>query len=260
MIIYQIDGTYNGLLTAVFESFEKKQFDVKLCMPSTTQVNAFDEKVIIETQQNKASRVLTGLQRLLTADKYRMLYVSFLSEDEKILNAIFYIMVHLFKTNNAMIFTNYGNVAVMEFTKAVKQVEREKHRMKAFIRFRKSNDGMFFSVIKPDFNVLPLIASFFKNRFADQKWFIYDEKRKYGLLYDLKTVNEVTLFEQDWNKADSPSTIIEIDMQDQLYATLWQEYFKSTNIESRKNTKLHLQHVPRRYWRYLTEKQSVSRV
>ena len=31
-------------------------------------------------------------------------------------------------------------------------------------------------------------------------------------------------------------------------------YFKSTNIVARKNTKLHTQHVPKRYWKYLTEK------
>lgn len=259
MIIYQTDGTYNGLLTAVFESFEKKQFDIWLCNPVATQVNAFDERIVIETQQYKAGRVLLGLQRLLTADKYRMLYVAFLSEDEKVLNAVFYIMLQLFK-NNSSIFNNYGNALVMEFTKAVKQVEREKHRMKAFIRFQKSNDGMFFSVVKPDFNVLPLIASFFKNRFADQKWFIYDEKRKYGLLYDLNTVNEVTLLEYDVNAIASPATIIEIDAQDELYTTLWKEYFKSTNIESRKNIKLQLQHIPRRYRSYLTEMQSILQV
>ena len=38
------------------------------------------------------------------------------------------------------------------------------------------------------------------------------------------------------------------------YQNLWKEYFDHTNIKERKNTKLHLQHVPKRYWRYLTEK------
>ncbi|HCV81945.1 MAG TPA: DNA metabolism protein, partial [Zunongwangia profunda] len=38
------------------------------------------------------------------------------------------------------------------------------------------------------------------------------------------------------------------------FQKLWKSYFESTNIKSRKNTKLHLQHVPKRYWKYLTEK------
>jgi len=38
------------------------------------------------------------------------------------------------------------------------------------------------------------------------------------------------------------------------YQTLWNDYFKSTNIASRINPKLHTQHVPKRYWKYLSEK------
>jgi len=38
------------------------------------------------------------------------------------------------------------------------------------------------------------------------------------------------------------------------YQKLWSEYFDHTNIKERKNTKLHTQHVPKRYWKYLTEK------
>jgi probable DNA metabolism protein len=38
------------------------------------------------------------------------------------------------------------------------------------------------------------------------------------------------------------------------YQYLWKNYFTSVNIVSRKNTKLHLRHIPKRYWKYLTEK------
>lgn len=39
-----------------------------------------------------------------------------------------------------------------------------------------------------------------------------------------------------------------------LYQTLWKDYFKHVNIIERKNTKLHVQHVTKRYWKHLTEK------
>ncbi len=51
-----------------------------------------------------------------------------------------------------------------------------------------------------------------------------------------------------------PLATIVLDEQEKLYATLWKDYFKNTNIKERKNLKLHIQHVPKRYWRYLTEK------
>ena len=42
--------------------------------------------------------------------------------------------------------------------------------------------------------------------------------------------------------------------EETLYQQLWQLYFASVNIPARKNMKLHIRHMPRRYWKYLTEK------
>ncbi|MGZ5274180.1 MAG: DUF4130 domain-containing protein, partial [Kaistella sp.] len=42
--------------------------------------------------------------------------------------------------------------------------------------------------------------------------------------------------------------------EEKKYQKLWQRYFTKTNIKERKNLKLHVQHVPKRYWKYLTEK------
>jgi probable DNA metabolism protein len=38
------------------------------------------------------------------------------------------------------------------------------------------------------------------------------------------------------------------------YQRLWKRYFKAITIRERINPKLHRQHLPRRYWKYLTEK------
>ena len=48
------------------------------------------------------------------------------------------------------------------------------------------------AIVQPDFNVLPLIEKHFRERYADQRWLIYDVRRKYGLYYDLQTVDGST--------------------------------------------------------------------
>ena len=131
-------------------------------------------------------------------------------------------------------------------------MEREKHRMEAFIRFQKTADGLFYCGIDPDFNVIPLLANHFKNRYTDQQWIIYDIKRHYGIFYNLHTVEEIQM-DIDINLLKKSNQHM-LDEQEALYADLWKNYFKSTNIVARKNTKLHTQHVPKRYWKYLTEK------
>jgi len=42
------------------------------------------------------------------------------------------------------------------------------------------------------------------------------------------------------------------------YQTMWRAYFQAVTIPERRNLKLHLRHVPKRYWPYLTEKQPLE--
>ena len=182
----------------------------------------------------------------------RRFYCTFLSESTQAYNSLFEFTCYIF-SNPAGAEANYGNPHVLAVAQTAKKVEREKHRMEAFIRFQLSADGIFYCGVDPDFNVLPLILNHFKNRYADQQWIIYDLKRHYGLYYNLEQVEEVSLNPEEEKNLNRPTAALQ-DGKENLYATLWKDYFKSTNIAARKNTKLHVQHVPKRYWKYLTEK------
>jgi probable DNA metabolism protein len=124
--------------------------------------------------------------------------------------------------------------------------------MEAFVRFQLTKDGLYYAIVEPDFNVLPLLITHFKNRYADQRWMIYDARRRYGMYYNLVEVEQVEIaFEEDTNKGKDITALYDED--ELLYQHLWQRYFKSVNIAARKNIKLHIQHMPRRYWKHLTE-------
>ncbi len=148
---------------------------------------------------------------------------------------------------------DFSHEAVITLHQTLKKVHRERHRMEAFIRFQQSADGLFFATVEPDFDVLPLISSHFARRYADQRWLIFDNKRKYGILYDLK---EVHIVEQSpaAQTANALLPSISLHEEETKFQELWQQYFKSVNIKERKNTALHVRHMPKRYWRYLTEK------
>ncbi|SEW53484.1 TIGR03915 family putative DNA repair protein [Chitinophaga arvensicola] len=254
-MIYIFDGTYQGFLCCVFTYFEYKDTAVRLQLSGddACQTDMFSASRSIVTDVPKAQRVQHGLQKHVGSTVAMDFFSVLLSEDRKAWAAAFYIVCRIF-SGQADILENFGDDQVLYFTQTVKKVSRERHRMKAFVRFQKSNDGLFFAVIEPDFNVLPLIADFFKKRYADQKWLIYDVKRKYGLLYDKRTVSEVNISPED-KQALSADEVITLDEKDEHFQQLWKRYFQSTNIEARRNMKLHLQHVPRRYWKYLVEKQ-----
>ncbi|UUV22295.1 TIGR03915 family putative DNA repair protein [Paenimyroides aestuarii] len=251
---YVFDGSYLGFLCCVFECFEMKEWKAVPVAEGFFQPDIFMPERTIFTDVDKAKRIQNALINQFgkaTADDF---YKAFLSEDTEAWNAAFYIMVSLFKGNHSIL-EHFGDLKVLYFHQTLKKVSRERHRMKAFIRFSKSSDGLYFAVIEPDFNVLPLILSFFRNRYTDMPWVIYDVKRKYGFHYNLKGLYEIVIDKQEQTAFQNTNLTIALDERDELFKRLWKQYFKSTNIEARKNMKLHVQHVPKRYWKYLVEKQ-----
>lgn len=250
-MIYIFNGSLEGLFTAVFEWFERKPGATKIVSEERYQPDVFSKSFEILTDRAKADRVWKGLAKRLDRAWMRKIYCAYLSEKPEVHQDIFDFASYIFQ-NPAGAENNYGNAQVLSIAQTSRKVEREKHRMEAFIRFQKTADGLFYCGIDPDFNVIPLLINHFKNRYADQQWIIYDIKRRYGIFYNLKTVEEIEM-DIDINLLKKCNQHM-LDEREVLYADLWKNYFKSTNIVARKNTKLHTQHVPKRYWKYLTEK------
>ena len=255
MELYVFDGTLEGLLTSIFYSYERKAEQVKLVSQENYLPDVFQTSVTVLSDETKANRVWKGLRQKLNGEWMKRFYKSFLSEQPETFQDLFDFARYIID-NPPGSKENFGNKYVLAISQMDRKVHREKHRMEAFIRFQQTADGIFYAHIDPDFNVLPLISDHFRKRYADQKWIIFDLKRKYGLFYDLDKVEEITFdftTEMSSNLNALPQQVL--DPKEELYSLLWKDYFRSTNIPARKNMKLHIRHVPKRYWKYLSEKQ-----
>ncbi|RTZ50470.1 DNA metabolism protein [Chryseobacterium arthrosphaerae] len=245
------DGSFDGLFTAVFEVFEYRYQEVEIVSREKYhQENIFAEMHEVITQNTKSERVLNKLEQSIGKQGIHQLLKVFLSEDREMEHLILSAVKQSVKHQGENILENFADPDILKISKICKSVGRESHRMTAFVRFEKMQDGVFFSKIDPDFNVIPLIRKHFKDRYQDQKWMIYDLRRNYGILYDLESCD---FFYPD-EKLDFHKYQQKFHDEEKNYQTLWQRYFTKTNIVERKNMKLHIQHVPKRYWKYLTEK------
>ncbi|WP_119789415.1 TIGR03915 family putative DNA repair protein [Flavobacterium anhuiense] len=245
------DGSYEGWLTAVFEIYEYKLKDVVFAKEEISNTLLFSNTHSVITDNAKANRVLNGLEQRLSHHGFNNLYFAFLSEMDKIEEILFRFVEYVF-SSPMNIEGDLSRNEVLNVKKAAHLTGKESHRMKAFVRFKLTKDNLYYAIIEPDCDVLPLIEQHFKNRYADQRWLIYDSKRKYGIYYDLENVSTV---EMQFESNPSSSSLAEInDENEEFFENLWRNYFKSVNIESRKNTKLHIKHMPKRYWKNLTEK------
>lgn len=251
-MIVLYDNTFEGLLSAVFEVYEHKLLTAQIRKEGVELPSLFESPIHAPTNELKTKRVWNKLKNLIGEEGIRKLWKAWLSEEADVEDCILGTIRYAIE-QQVNVLSDFGNLHVLQLNQQLKKINREKHRMEAFVRFQLTKDGLYYATVEPDFNVLPLIIKHFQSRYADQRWLIVDLKRNYGIYYDLHTTEFVTFNEQ--GKINLHLSDKELFQENEaMYQLLWKDYFKSTNIKSRKNMKLHLQHVPRRYWKYLTEK------
>ena len=260
MVVYTFDNTLDGLLSAVFDAFYNHEMPNDLLTAGKVLPLFCDYIHEVNTDENKSKRVWKGLENRLTHLGLSIITISFLSEDNNLNYALFsYICKAFTNKNKISIEKNFSDPDVLICTQTYRRVCFEAKRMKQFLRFQKAKDGTYLGVIHPDFNVLPLIIEHFKDRFNDQCFLIYDAKRGYGFYYDQKEVTRITFSDSQKLPFNYETGKMDADIlsdNDKMIQDLWKTYFKAICIKERLNPKKQAGDMPRRYWRYMTEKQN----
>ena len=124
-----------------------------------------------------------------------------------------------------------------------KNIRRDMHKMKAFVRFREvtpkgANRRQFISWFEPDHRIEELIAGFFVRRFGDMDWVIV-------------TPEVTTRFE---GGALSQETVRSerLDLTDET-EKLWQTYYANIFNPARLKIKAMQSEMPKKYWKNLPE-------
>ncbi|MDR0972492.1 MAG: TIGR03915 family putative DNA repair protein [Prevotellaceae bacterium] len=253
MIIFRYDKTFEGLLTAVFEAYQRKIFPDQLLADGESAPLFVGTDVHIDTNEEYAARVWRGAERRLSGTARAMVICCWLSELPEADILLFRFFRKTFDTPYMEI--NFGDPDILELSKIGKRVNGEKHRMLQFLRFQKTEDGTFFAPVEPLYNVLPLAVSHFRDRFADQPWLIYDIRRHYGYYYDLNVVSEISFTDAENHLITGLLDDRLMDKDERLFQKLWKTYFRATAIAERTNPRKQRGDMPVRYWKYLTEKQ-----
>ena len=255
MLVYTFDRTMDGVLTAVFDAYALRQQPEELVGEGSVLPLFCEEVHSVQTADDKAQRVWRGLEKKLSKEALRMLTVAWLSESEELYTPMFHYIYKVFKGTNER---NFSDPDVLYVTNTARRVAHEQLRMKQFMRFQKAKDGTYLGVVSPDNDVLPLVIGHFQDRFNDQPFLIFDARRKYGYYYDKTAVTRVTFEDETTIPFSLDDGKLNDDLlsdNDQLFQDLWRTYFKAICIRERMNPRKQLNDMPRRYWKYMTEKQ-----
>ena len=124
-----------------------------------------------------------------------------------------------------------------------KNVRRDSHKMRAFVRFRKVNDGKgtdhYAAWFEPDHHILRANAGFFRRRFANMQWSILTPRGT--LHWNGKAMHEGPPARREDAPGDDP-------MED-----LWRKYYASIFNPARLKVGAMLSEMPKKYWKNLPE-------
>ncbi len=243
MLIYVYDGSFEGILTSVFEAFDRKESPDAILPEDGLQQDLFAEYSYIVTDPAKSDRVYSSIWKNISEDVLKNVYHTFLSEDHEA-GTIIYRYLKLGWKMGSKVDMYLSNDTVFKVMDINRRVGYEVHRLMGFVRFRQVGDGIFYSSISPDYNIVELLAPHFAQRLSDQKWIIHDVRREIAALYNMK----------EWIVSEfSADEIPDVTDEEKLYSKLWKRFFTTLEIPSRTNHKLQRQLLPRRYWEHLTE-------
>lgn len=164
MTTIKYDGTFLSLLSAIYDIYLLKINDPLITSRfEKDKVTMFGETIECKFEAGKASKVRKKINSLSNKNTISFLYHCFLSEELDVEQLIYLYCKNLLDTNGRSS-NDYGINCTYRLKSLAKKVRREKHRMKAFIRFQEIETDLYFANCKPVYDVIPLITSHFESR------------------------------------------------------------------------------------------------
>lgn len=241
------DSTFDGFLSVVFEIY-RQRLDVGSITPDGRVGEApdlFMQPFRVETSEDSARRLKRAIVNAASEDVLWMLDVVFRSEVVGVEMQILAYLRKLFAGLDPNYGRNIASTEMLPLYRIAQAVRREIGDMRGMVRFSKTDDGCYFAEIEPKYDIVTLLTDHFVRRFANERWAIYDSKRNYGVYYDGRAPQEVTIPNLSALKAGLPPDAI---------AQLWKDYYNSISIKERENPKLLRRCLPVRYWKHMPER------
>ena len=240
-VSYCYDGSFQGFLCCVFESFSQKEIPAAVLPPAEGQTSLFPQRDI-PTRPDLARRVAAGLERLGPSVRERVTTGFLADEPGKELTLLRFARLCFERGPSAA--RMMGDADVAAAFALERAVNNEGCKYIEFLRFEQRGT-MLGTIIHPRHNVLPLLRGHFCSRLPDEDFMIFDATHGVALLRRSGKVCYMQM--KQYTPAPDPA---EEDWQ-----ALWKRFFHALTIEERRNPACQQNHVPKRYWQDMCEMQ-----
>lgn len=251
-IAYLYDGSLEGLLSAVFETYISKEKPEDIFNPETLNPRLGQHVKSIPTNINHATRIQSGIRDKCSKYTYRCILKASLSSNPQAPNAVCdFIHYAMSSKHPHKAINDISDPHVEKLFQINRTINKECEFMRQFARFehiKEPNRNFWFAKINPKDNVIPLIMDHFVERFNIQPFIIYDENHNFAGFYD---GNQWTLIKPE--NTDELKNLKGENEEEAVIQDAWRRFYKALSVDERYNPELRRQFMPKRFWKNLTE-------
>lgn len=240
-MILLYDGSFENFLNLVYEVYYKK-LQVSAIYKEAPQTLLLEELHICEYDEQSSLKVYDAIQKNFSQKNFERVLHIFMCDTLSFEMDLLHYIILGFRSQTLL--EDINTSSVFKIMGYEKQLFSNVHKMTGFLRFEELEDGALYAKLESRFNLLYFLGKHFSKRFNNQIYYIHDIKRSLVFIHsqEFTGVRELDSFE-------TPT----LSPNEQKFQKLWQQFFESVTIESRKNQKLQKNVVPLLYRTYMNE-------
>ena len=250
-VAYLYDGTLEGLLCCVFESYLRHEDPEDIVREKDYQPRFEQSSLFVAADFERAARVRRGVEREAGKQAFAAIAYAAANDDPHAGTIAYRFIRHVMdspkRTGRRSVLNDLSNPVVADLVALQKHVSKEAEKMRQFVRFSQLENGVWFARCNPNANVVPLVMNHFAGRFNIQPFIIFDEAHHLCGVYDGNS----------WYLVAGDAINVPARTPGDAYIeALWQRFYDAVSIQSRFNPELRRHFMPVRLWENLPELRS----
>jgi probable DNA metabolism protein len=184
------DGSFEGLLSCIYTIYAENRKDFKVIRQDMPSDDLFASQTLVRTDIDQANKVWQMFSRKSgRVSQERVLFAYLADQCGEEQTIIHYIKLVIDSKRNQE--QNLANSWVKRMQELVQLVNLERLRIKTTLQFELLENSIYYANIDTKYNVLPLISYELSKRRANKPWIIYDNRRNYGVHFNLLELKEM---------------------------------------------------------------------
>ncbi|MCK8061448.1 MULTISPECIES: TIGR03915 family putative DNA repair protein [unclassified Fusibacter] len=238
ILIY--DDTIEGLMTALYWSYHYKTHEI--CSMSSYEPKLLDVPEYMVTDTHLASKMMGRIRNRFGERTAEKILYAFLSDQGDVGKIIRVFLDYAVTVTGAI--EDYSHDCVYPLLALSRAVERESHLVVGLLRFEHLKSDVYYAAFEPTYDILSVLTPHFEKRLSDQVWVIHDVKRGKAVFYDTH---------ESWTAPLDKQMALALHENEEAFQNLWKKYYEHIGIKERRNPKLRMNFMPKKYWKHLTE-------